>query len=86
VQLKQGATVIAQQTIGADGSFTFTGITSGTYILVAEKDGITMTVIQEITSGSANLTITLPTGKINSVVEIKKRDQSDRQRRSTVHI
>ena len=71
VQLKRGADVVAAQTTGADGGFTFSGVPAGVYNLVAIKDGITVTVMQEITSGSVNLTITLPNGKTNTVVEIK---------------
>ncbi len=72
VQLKQGLNVIAEQATGADGSFTFTGITSGTYNLVAKTaDGIINTVKQEIVNSSKKLTIPLPEGKTNTVVDIK---------------
>ena len=74
VQLKRGADVVAAQTTGADGGFTFSGVPAGVYNLVAIKDGITVTVMQEITSGSVNLTITLPNGKTNTVVEIKDQE------------
>ncbi len=71
VLLTRGAEVIAQQSTNERGAFSFPGITSGTYNLVAEKDGITMTIMQEIDKSSASPTITLPAGKTNSVVEVK---------------
>jgi len=70
VLLKQGSTVIARQSTDENGNYTFTDVTSGIYNLVAEKDGITKTVMQEITSSSAELTTPLPAEKTNSVVEI----------------
>ncbi len=71
VQLKQGLTMIAEQPTGDGGRFNFTGITAGTYNLVAEQGGIIKTVKKEIVSSSADLTITLPEGRTNTVVEIK---------------
>ena len=71
VQLKQGANIIAQRVTGADGSFTFRDVPAGMYNLVVEKGGITVTVMQEITNSSANLTITLPNGNMNTEVVVK---------------
>ncbi len=74
VQLRKGSTVIAEQSTGTDGKFTFNGITRGTYNLVAEKDGIIQTAIQKIDKSSADLTIIFPKKGISSVVNIVKND------------
>ena len=74
VTLMRGTQTVTAERTDANGRFTFSGVPVGTYNLKAEKDGITKTVKQEITSGNANLTIILPAGKTNSVVEVKNEE------------
>ena len=71
VTLMRGTITVAAERTDANGRFMFSGVPVGTYNLKAEKDGITKTAKQEITSGSAGLTIILPNGRTNSVVEVK---------------
>lgn len=71
VTLMQGSEQIAQISTGADGSYSFTNVTPGSYNLVASKDGITKTSAVAITGSNVNnLTITMPTGKTNTIVEV----------------
>ena len=74
VTLMRGTQALAAERTDSNGRFTFTGVPVGIYNLKAEKGGIAKTVKQEITSGDARLTIVLPTGKTNSVVEIKNEE------------
>jgi len=74
VTLMRGTQVVAAERTDSNGRFTFSGVPVGIYNLKAEKGGIAKTVKQEITSGDARLTIVLPTGKTNSVVEIKNEE------------
>ena len=74
VRLMLGSTEIARCVTGEGGRFAFENVPSGIYNLVAEKDSITKTVTQEIVSSGAEITIELPLGKTNSVVEIKDKD------------
>ena len=73
VKLMKGNTQIGTSvTTASDGTFTITGVPSGTYNLVVSKNDIIVTILITV-SGSdyATGTITLPSGKTNSIVEVK---------------
>lgn len=71
VTLMLGSEQIAQTSSGAGGSYGFPNVTPGLYNLVASKDGITQTSAVTITgSNVSNLTITMPSRKINTIVEV----------------
>ncbi|QAT42761.1 S-layer homology domain-containing protein [Aminipila luticellarii] len=57
----------------ADGNFTIENVTNGTYNLVVSKNGITVTMLVAVNSANNTLesAIILPSGKTNSVVEVK---------------
>jgi hypothetical protein len=72
VTLMLGSRQIGQTVTGADGAFGFANVVPGVYNLVANKDGVTQTVMVTVKDEAVtNQTITMPAGKLNSVVEIK---------------
>lgn len=72
VTLMLGSRQIGQTVTGADGKYSFAEVVPGVYNLVANKDGVTQTVMVTIKDKAvADQTITMPTGKLNSVVEVK---------------
>lgn len=71
VRLMLGDVEIARYITGGGGRFAFENVPSGIYNLVAEKGGITKTVMQEIANSGAEVAIELPLGRTNSVVEIR---------------
>lgn len=78
VTLVLGGREIAKTTTGPDGKYSFeTKVAPGIYNLVAEKDGVTMTVKVTVVNKDVTVgTITMPEGKTNSVVEAKSDDPS----------
>lgn len=71
VTLMLGSEQIAQISTGADGRYSFLNVTPGFYNLIASKDGITKTSAVVITGSNVNnLTITMPTSKTNTIVEV----------------
>ncbi len=72
VKLMKGNNKIGETTTTTDGTFTIINVPNGTYNLVVSKDGIIVTTIIVISGNDyATGTITLPSGKTNSVVEVK---------------
>lgn len=72
VKLMQGKAEIASTTTDGSGDYSFTGVVPGLYNVVAEKGGVTKTIMVEITSQNAvNQNIKMPDGNKNSVVEVK---------------
>lgn len=68
VTLAQGYKTLGQTTTDENGAFTFTGVESGTYNVIAKKDTQTKTELVELTENKS-LTVTMPeTGK-NSVLD-----------------
>ncbi|WP_324823880.1 GLUG motif-containing protein [Sinanaerobacter sp. ZZT-01] len=57
----------------ADGKFTIENVVNGIYNLVVSKNGITVTTLVVVNNANNSLenAITLPSGKTNSVVEVK---------------
>ena len=79
VALVLGDRQIASATTDADGGYSFEGIEPGVYNLVAQKDGVTMTVKIEVKSTDVTVDpITMPSGKTSSVVEVTSDDEADR--------
>lgn len=75
VRLMRGRETISESVTAADGSYSFTGVSMGVYNVVAEKDGVTKTILVVLTdANAANQTIKMPDGKKNSVVEFKGDD------------
>lgn len=71
VTLMLSSEQIAQTSTAANGSYSFPNVTPGLYNLVASKDGVTQTSAVSIMASSVNnLTITMPTGKTNTIVEV----------------
>ena len=78
VALVLGDRQIASTATSSDGRYSFTGVVPGVYNLVAEKDGVTMTVKVEVVSTNVKVgTITMPQGKTSSVVEVKSDDAAE---------
>ena len=78
VTLVLGDRQIASTATSSDGRYSFTGVVPGVYNLVAEKDGVTMTVKVEVVSTNVKVgTITMPQGKTSSVVEVKSDDAAE---------
>ena len=79
VKLVLGDRQIAETaTTGPDGKYAFGDIAPGIYNLVAEKDGVTMTVKVTVVNKDVTVgTITMPEGKTNSVVEVKSKENDD---------
>ncbi len=72
VTLMLGSRQIGQTVTGVDGKYSFADVVPGVYNLAANKDGVTQTVLVIIEDKAVtNQTITMPTGKLNSVVEVK---------------
>lgn len=72
VTLMLGSRQIGQTITGADGKYSFAEVVPGVYNLVANKDGVIQTVLVTIKDKAVtDQTITMPTGKLNSVVEVK---------------
>lgn len=72
VTLMLGSRQIGLTVTGTDGTYSFANVVPGVYNLVANKDGVTQTVMVTIKDKAVtNQTITMPTGKLNSVVEVK---------------
>lgn len=72
VTLVLGDREIASKTTDSEGKYSFGNVAPGVYNLVAEKDGIIMTVkVEVISKNVAVSTIIMPQGKTNSVVEVK---------------
>ena len=63
---------------GPDGKYSFANIAPGIYNLVAEKDGVTVTVKVEVVRADVTVeTVVMPEGKTNSVVEVKSKENDD---------
>ena len=77
VILKKGSAIIKETKTDAEGKYTFTNVTKGTYNIVVEKydtDGNlekTMTKLIEVTSNVQVDDIILPKSAVSSVVEVK---------------
>ena len=72
VTLVLGDREIASKTTDSEGKYSFGNVAPGVYNLVAEKNGIIMTVkVEVISKNVAVSTIIMPQGKTNSVVEVK---------------
>ncbi len=72
VTLMLGSRQIGQTVTGMDGKYSFEEAVPGVYNLVANKDGVTQTVLVTIKDKAvADQTITMPIGKLSSVVEVK---------------
>lgn len=72
VTLVLGDRQIASKTTDSEGKYSFEKVVPSVYNLVAEKDGIIMTVKVEVISKDVSVsTIIMPQGKTNSVVEVK---------------
>lgn len=70
VNLKKGNKVIATTTTDSNGQYAFHA-PSGVYNIVAERSGVTMTVL--VTVGNSDVTvdtITMPNGAINSILNV----------------
>ncbi len=65
VELRQGNTVIASITSGADGSYSFAGVADGIYNVVSTYDGKTMTNIVVFPKDESK-DITMPAGNVSS--------------------
>ena len=68
VTLAQGYKTLGQTTTNTEGQFAFTGVESGTYNIIAEKDSQTKTELVQLTENQ-NLTITMPEAGKNSVLD-----------------
>ena len=78
VTLVLGDRQIASTATDSDGRYSFTGVVPGIYNLVAEKEGVTMTVKVEVVSANVKVgTITMPQGNTCSVVEVKSDDAAE---------
>ncbi len=72
VTLMLGSRQIGQTVTGADGKYSFADVVPGVYNLAANKDGVTQTVMVTIEDKAVtDQTITMSTGKLNSVVEVE---------------
>lgn len=77
MKLLRGSNQFASQSITiADGSgaYTFTGVPAGIYNLVITMGDQTITEIIIVSNAGVTKNITLPSGKVNSVLEIKGED------------
>lgn len=72
VKLMRGRTEVASASTDGSGNYSFTGVAPGLYNVVAEKDGVTKTILVELTDrNAADQNIKMPGGSKNSVVEVK---------------
>ena len=72
VTLVLGDREIAAAKTDSQGKYSFANVAPGVYNLVAEKNGVTMTVKVTVISEDVSVgTIIMPQGKTNSVVEVK---------------
>ena len=72
VKLVLGDREIAAAKTDSQGKYSFANVAPGVYNLVAEKNGVTMTVKVTVISEDVSVgTIIMPQGKTNSVVEVK---------------
>ena len=72
VTLMLGSQQIGQTVTNAEGKYSFADVAPGVYNLVANKDGVTQTILAIVSDKNiADQNITMPTGKLNSVVEVK---------------
>ena len=72
VTLMLGSRQIGQTITDAEGKYNFLDVSPGVYNLVANKDGVTQTIM--VILSDKNITdqdIVMPTGALNSVVEVK---------------
>lgn len=75
VTLMQGNTVVATATTDSQGNYSFSGVSAGLYNVAAEKDGVTKTILVEMTdANAAEKNIQMPEGRTNSIVEVKGSD------------
>ncbi len=76
VRLKKGAEVISEQTTGADGGYSFSGVEPGRYNVVATtEDGRTVTILVEIDGGNVTgRNLVIPGEKVNSVLEVIQKE------------
>ena len=72
VKLMRGREQIGESvTTDNQGNYSFTGVAPGLYNVVAAKDGVTKTILVEITDQNAdNQNIKMPDGQKNSMVEV----------------
>lgn len=75
VKLMQGSTIVAQTMTGADGSYFFGNLRSGSYNVVATKDGKTVTKLVVIT-GNMIQDMVIPAGAANNSVLVVTSDPS----------
>ena len=78
VTLVLGDRQIAAAKTDSQGNYSFANVAPGIYNLVAEKDGVTVTVKVEVASANVKVdTITMPLGKTSSVIEVKADDPKE---------
>ncbi|WP_295867586.1 S-layer homology domain-containing protein [uncultured Oscillibacter sp.] len=78
VKLVLGDRQIAAAKTDSQGNYSFANVAPGIYNLVAEKDGVTVTVKVEVASANVKVdTITMPLGKTSSVIEVKADDPKE---------
>ncbi|MEA4955361.1 MAG: InlB B-repeat-containing protein, partial [Pseudoflavonifractor sp.] len=70
ITIRAGNVDYKTTTADLDGRFTILAVKYGTYNLVAEKNGVTVTTILAIQAEKVSQTITLPRGKTSSVVDV----------------
>ncbi|MEM5780428.1 MAG: S-layer homology domain-containing protein, partial [Lawsonibacter sp.] len=70
ITIRAGNVDYKTTTADLDGHFTILAVKYGTYNLVAEKDGVTVTTVISIQAEKVSQTITLPRGKTSSVVDV----------------
>lgn len=72
VKLMQGSAVVATTTTDSQGNYSFHYVPAGLYNVAAEKEGVTKTILVELTgANAAGENIQMPEGKTSSVVEVK---------------
>ena len=73
VKLMKDNTLVAQTTTNSEGQYTFHA-PAGVYNIVAEKDGVTITVLVTVTENTTVSTINMPGGDVNSKLEVTGQD------------